>query len=341
MTTCNLDRAGVCLAVSLFTLFAAACSATAPVTIEPIERQTEQLFGQVQFELQLDELILLNSYVDQESPRVKDFEEARSELTAAAELLVDYSISVIDVARFDTKQAGVEALVPLLRRFHADLTALPYFRERLGGVDIDAITGAMAAQRDLTSALGAAAAMHEAAAVAVRSLVDETRDRFDRAYDETYDKIVAEYASFTEYTDSLVKRRNDVLDRLLLLDAARLGDSDSWRLLFSGDNGLARRLGDAPEMSDTVADEAEAELVSRLAHLAEIWGYLEPSWRSYQATLKELHAVEAKVLKVLQLASYIIESWDDAQRQLATGRSAGFVAVTKDLAYLVLKRATR
>jgi len=327
--------------ISLVGGIVAGCASVAPAPIDPIEAQTEELFEQVQYELQLQDIVLLNPYLETDSPRVDEFEAIRAELIEAAEILIDYSVEVIELARIGQDAEAVTGYVSQLRKFHASLTGIPQLRSYFASVDIDAIASEAAGQPDLTRALGVATPIHELAVDAVRALIRETGNRFDLAYDETYDKIVGEFSAFTAYTDKLVIRRNDVLEQLLLLDAAREGDAEAWRALLAGDERLRARLGAEAASNIDNTDEAEALLVARLGRLMETWGYLEPSWTNYQATLKELYAVDANARNLLRLASFVIESWDRAQRQLATGQKTGFVVVTKELAYLALRRAAR
>lgn len=319
----------------------AGCATVAPVPIEPIESQAEELFGQVQYELQLDDIILLNPYLDSDSPKADEFEAIRQQLVDGAEELINYSVDVIDLARLEQDDEAVAAFVPVLRRFHGNLGEIAFVENYLDTVDIEAIIAEAAIQPDLTRALHVAMPLHESAADGVRALIAESGDRFDVAYDETYEKIIREYDGFMRYTDKLVVRRNDTLGKMLLLEAATEGSSEAWRSLLSSDERIRQRLGPDAAPSLDAIDKANAMLVERLRGEAEIWGYLEPSWANYQATLKELNTVASNVRNVLRVAGFIIESWDKAQRQLATGQPAGFVAVTKELAYLALRRAAR
>lgn len=335
------DRFVIAGQAAFLAIAVAGCSTVAPVPIEPIENQAEELFGQVQYELELDDIILLNPYLDSDSPRVDEFEAIRQQLVDAAELLIDYSVEVIELARLEQDEEAVAAFVPVLQGFYRRLGEIAFIESYLAAIDIEAIAAEAATQPDLTRALGVAIPVHESAADAVRALIAETGDRFDLAYEETYDKIMREYDAFMAYTDKLVLRRNDTLEKMLLLEAALEGDDEAWRSLVSADERLRRRLGPEPAPSLDAMDDANALLVERLRGEAEIWDYLEPSWENYQATLKELNAVASNARNVLRVAGFVIESWDKAQRQLSTGRQAGFVAVTKELAYLALRRAAR
>lgn len=341
MRASDLRRFNTASRVAFLAVAVAGCSTVAPVPIEPIETQTEELLGQVHYELQLDDIVLLNPYLDSNSPRVDEFEAVRQVLVDAAELLIDYSVDVIDLARLEQDDEAVAAFVPVLRAFYRRLGEISFVEPYLADIDIEVVAVEAAAQPNLTKALRVAVPVHESAADAVRALIAETSDRFDLAYDETYEKIVEEYRAFMAYTDILVVRRNSTLEKMLLLEAARGGDAGAWRSLLLSDERLRSRPGPDPAPSLDATDNAEAMLVEQLRLEAEIWDYLEPSWTNYQATLKELNSVAANVRSVLRVAGFFIESWDRAQRQLSTGRQAGFIAVTKDLAYFALRRAAR
>jgi len=336
----NKTIASATLASSLL-LCMSGCTTVAPAAIEPLEERADLIYGQVEFELQLNDIVLLNPYLDVESPRVDDFEAARLELTAAAELLVGYSVDVIDAAQDYSDSDAVAAVVPLIRDLYSNLRELLIIEPHLTAIDVEATLANAAEQPNLTRALRAAAPINTRIAIALRNAIADTNDRFDLAVGETYDKIIDENRPFMKYTDNLIFRRNEVLDKLLLLDDARLGDATAWQALLDEDEELRRAMGGAAAMANVSIDQAESILVERLAKIMEIWGYLEPSWTNYQETLRELYVVDADVRNILRLAKFVIEEWDKGQRQMAKGRPAAFVRATKDLAYLALKRAAR
>ena len=320
---------------------ASGCATVAPAEIDPLEDTAETMFGQVEFELQLNDIILLNPYLEKDSPDVDAFDVARLDLMAAAELLVDYSVDLIDVARVDAGRESVPIVVSQIRDLDSSLRNLSLIGPRLNGVDIEAALANAAEKDDLTRALRAATPVTSAIAEALRDAIDEVNSLFDRAVEETYGKITEENRSFMAYADNLIARRDELLQKLLLLDDARKGDADSWQKLLAEDEDLGQQMGSDLAMTHTSIDRAESILVARLAKIMEIWGYLEPTWELYQETLRELYTTDANVRTILKIAQYIIDDWEKAQRQMAKGRPAGFVRVTKDLAYLALRRAAR
>ena len=321
-------------------LWVSGCSTVAPAEIEPQEDRAEILFGQVEFELQLNDVVLLNPYLEQDSPRADDFDEGRRQLVTAAELLVEYSVSLIDTARNYSDEEAVAVVVTLIRDLHSNLSELPIIGRRLNRVDVDTLLANAAEQKQLTRALRATAPIMSEIADALRDSVDEVNGLFDLAFDEVYDKIIDENRSFMTYTDNLVLRRNEILRKLLLLDDARVGNQGAWQALLD-DEELSQELGADTAITAASISRAESVLVARLAKVMETWDYLEPSWTVYKNTLRELYEVDANVRNILKISKFIIEDWEKGQREMAKGRPAGFVQVTKDLAYLALKRASR
>ena len=327
--------------VVVLALNASSCTTVATAEIDPLEDRAEILFGQVEFELQLTDVVLLNPYLEQESPRADDFDEARRQLVIAAEFLVDYSVALIDAARNYSDEDAVAVAVPLVRDLHSNLSELPIIGSRLNTVDVDMMLATAAGQKNLTRALRASAPIISEIADALRGSVDDVNGLFDLAFAETYDKIIDENRSFMTYTDNLVLRRNEILEKLLLLDEARDGDGAAWQALLDEDEELRQALGGTPAMTVASINRAESTIAARLTKIMEIWGDLEPSWTIYKDTLRELYEVDANVRNILKISKFIIEDWEKAQREMAKGRPAGFVQVTKDLAYLALKRASR
>ena len=228
------------LLIVAIVVFTTGCTTVTPAKIEPLEDQVGTLFGQVEFELQLNDIVLLNPYLDVESPRVDEFEAARLELTAAAELLVGYSMDVIELARLTSTSEAVANFVPLIRGLYSNLSELPIVEPHLTGVDVESILADVARQPNLTRALRAAASLNTGIARAMRNAIADTNDLFDLAFQETYDKIIEEHRSFISYTDRLIFRRNEILDKLLMLDDARQGDATAWQALLDEDEKLRR-----------------------------------------------------------------------------------------------------
>ena len=234
------------------------CSTVVPAETEPLEDRAETLYGQVEFELQLIDIVLLNPYLEAESPRVDEFDAARVELLAATELLARFSINVIDAARDSADSEAVAVIVPLIRDLYSDLRELPMVESHLTGLDVETLLADAARQPSLIKAFRAAAPVNNEIANALRGSIDEASDRFDLAFDETYDKIMDENQSFMTYTDNLIFRRNEILDKLLLVDDARQGDATAWQTLQSEDEELQRAMAGTAGMPNVSIDRAES-----------------------------------------------------------------------------------
>ena len=59
----------VAISIVALTVFVSGCTTVAPAEIEPLEDRAENLFGRVEFELQLNDIVLLNPYLNVASPR--------------------------------------------------------------------------------------------------------------------------------------------------------------------------------------------------------------------------------------------------------------------------------
>ena len=100
----------------------------------------------------------------------------------------------------------------------------------------------------------AAAPLNTGIARAMRNTISDTNDLFDLAFQETYDKIIEEHRSFISYTDRLIFRRNEILDKLLMLDDARQGEATAWQMLLEEDEGLQKAMGGAAAMVNASID---------------------------------------------------------------------------------------
>ena len=203
--TRNRETTATLLIVAI-AIFTTGCTTVAPAKIEPLEDQAGTLFEQVEFELQLKDIVLLNPYLDVASPRADEFEAARLELITAADLLVGYSVNVIDAARRPATSEAVANFVPLIRGLYSDLRELPIVEPHLIGIDVESILADAAQKRNLTRVLQAAAPLNTGIARGLRNAIADTNNLFDLAFDETYDKIIDENRPFMTYTDVLIFR---------------------------------------------------------------------------------------------------------------------------------------
>ena len=155
--------ASVTLVVA-FALSASGCTTVAPAEIEPLEDRAEVLFGQVEFELQLTDDL-------DHFPRYEAAFLYR-QLVVAAEILVDYSVSLIDTARNYSDEEAVTAVLPLVRGLHSDLSELSIISAHLNQVDVEATLANAAEQKDLTRALRASAPIISEVANALRDSIN-------------------------------------------------------------------------------------------------------------------------------------------------------------------------
>lgn len=342
ITKSDTRRSTVWISIAiLFGACASTPSGGAPSDVRPFEEQTGSLISQVEFELQLADIVLLNPFLDTASPKVDEFEEVFRELTVAADGLVDYSVGVSELARAARGEEAVEELIPLLRSLGEAMQALPDVVTHFADVDIEGTLQAAAEKPNLTKALRAAAPLTNGVARALRDTVIDANDRFDLAFLETQDKIFSENAQFIAYVDALVVRRNQVFSQYLLFEQARQGDSQAWRSLLESDEELQDLAAGVDVPTAAALERAEQVLLLRLARVTEIWGHLQPSYDEYQAVLTELYAVDNDMRRVLKVAKFIVEDWDRAQRQMAKGRPNAFVSVASGLVQLAYRQAMR
>ena len=132
------------------------------------------------------------------------------------------------------------------------------------------------------------------------------------------------------YGGSLADRQDDTLRLLMLLDEARAGAEDSWQQLREADDDIMRLGG----LTKSALSEAESVLLERLSLIVTTREQLRPTYIDYQSELKELYAIENDVKQILRATQFVIETWDKAQRTLATGRTADFNSITSILARL-------
>ena len=290
---------------------------------------------QVEFELQLAETVLINPYLDFDTPRVDQWDEARSDLIIASQAIVEYSVDVLRLAQGNTDAAAVRQLIALIVTLDQSIHSLPTANDFVPGYEIDTVLNIVAQQKDLFHAMRSAAPVLNGIAATVRHMVAETNDRFDLAFLEVYEQVMKIHEPVLQYGGVVVDRQNDTLRLLLLLEEARAGGNSSWQSMREADD----ELNEIGPPTKSAYSEAEAILLERLALSVSTRAQLEPAYREYQAVLRELYAIENNVKEILQITQFVIEGWDKAQRTLAAGRPSSFAEVTASLLRLAYKKA--
>jgi len=115
------------------------------------------MIGQVEFDLQLAEIVLLNPYLDRDSPKVDEWDEAWREKTIAAQAIVDYSVEVVRVGRYTTGKESVSQVIPLIQELYDSIRVLPPAGPYIAEIDAAIILRQAAQQNNMTKALRSAA----------------------------------------------------------------------------------------------------------------------------------------------------------------------------------------
>ena len=120
-----------------------------------------------------------------------------------------------------------------------------------------------------------------------------------------------------------------------MLEEARAGEERSWQRIQEADD----ELGGLGKSTKSTISKAETILLERLQVDVATRELLQPAYREYQEVLRELYQIENGVKDMLQIAQFIIESWDKSQRALAKGQPSYFTEVTMSLLRLAFKKA--
>ena len=299
-------------------------------TLSPIADQTTGLFAQVEFDMQLAELVLLNPYLEADTPRVDDWDQAWSDLTTASRAIVEYSVEVVMLSRDAKQPDAVDRLIALITTLDQRIRSLQTAQDYAADYDTDSVLNVAARQKNLPLALRSAAPVVNDVARTVRRMIDTANDKFDLAFLEVQEIIMIANGPLLRYGGSLADRQDDTLRLLMLLDEARAGAEGSWQQLREADDDIMRLGG----LTKSALSEAESVLLERLSLIVTTREQLRPTYIDYQSELKELYAIENDVKQILRATQFVIETWDKAQRTLATGRTADFTSITSTLARL-------
>ena len=305
----------------------------------PISDQTMDIVNDAYFGLQLADSVLLNHYLDEDTPRVDAWSSNWDDLAVAVRAIAYFSADLVAIVDDAEGPEATEPFIEILAKLGDELNSLPAAESHLSNLDVEAVSQSIREQDNIIDAIRVAApAMNEIVDI-VSEILAAADESLAGAIIEVYELIDTSHAPMQAFRENLTVRQNDTLLQLDLMDRVWSGDQDAWAELLASDWVVASEVGKNSNLSPGTAKQAEKMLISRLETVATIRQYLESARIAYQGELQELYQVEEDSKAMLRLALLIIENWDNAQAQLVAGEKGAFSRYSSSLMGVVYKAA--
>jgi hypothetical protein len=314
---------------------------TSETDLQPIAAQTGEIVAKVEFGMQIEPSMLLIRYVDDyDLPAVRQYTSDWDELIDSLRAIVAYSVQLIEIAEDPEAADSKEQLAQNIEKLYAALAAQPSVGPALQQVDIQDIAGRI---RSADKFQDAAEASQEAIDPVVHEL-NELTTRVARSMEEASEEMLqtidSYYAEVIDFQTLLLRRRNDTIDQLKLLDkAANQADQEAWNELRKSDAYIQAKLKGLNSPTPAAVDKASAVLMEYLDTLVKLRASLGPDFAIYQAEMLELRDIVLSIDSALSVARITINTWDRGHEMFVQGKKTGFAYYTSLLMSYAVKKA--
>jgi len=339
----NQNSVGILLVTFLVSAIVSGCatkkSEPSAEFLAPISDQTMEIVNEAYFGLQLADSVLLNHYLDADTPRVDAWSSNWDDLTSAVRAIAYFSADLVDIVEAAEGPEANDPFIAILNELGKELRALPAAKPHLNNLDVVAVSQSIREQDTIIDAIRVAGPAMDEIVEIVSEILAAADESLAGAVIEVYEMLDVSHAPMQTFRENLTVRQNDTLRQLDLMDKVWSGDRDAWAELLASDWVVASEVGEDSNLTPATAKQAEKILIRRLETVATIRQYLESARIAYQGELQELYVIEEDSEAMLRLALLIIENWDNAQAQLVAGEKGAFSKLTSSLMGVAYKAA--
>jgi len=304
--------------------------------------QTADLVTEVQFNLHLADSVELMQYLDGNHPKVDAYTVAWDDLNDTLDIVVDYSISLIDLAETSqpSNAAAINELIDILIRFEGQLRAVPAVEVHMGSATVQSLAPAMREEKTMLKAFAVAGPVVQDYSDAIQSMTLDLDTKFDAAVLEMLDKIDQRHGKMLTFRSNLIDRQNAAIDGLQLVDKAIKGNEGAWQELLATNWNVSSALGKSAAFSPSNVRKADDILADQLRAVNDLRQQLILPYTAYTKQMTELYAIEEESGSVHALAYLLAADWAASQARLAQGDPSMFKAVTGAMWKAAQKRIT-
>lgn len=316
-------RASGFLIISFLQIFLTGCaswegkfSGTKEANVGIFADQTIATITDTNFGIPIGNTVYVREYIVYSDPEVKEFIKLEKELDQKLLGLVQYSVTLVDIAETGrTQKEKVE-------KYAAYLKTIQKGAEENAGLApgyYDSIVENVAQQDKFYEALQAAQPILNAAVRGYQNLLTELdkslkvlEAKLDHKIDERFDTVI-------KYQKALEEEKYAILIALGQLYKFYKGETDSFQQLR--DSGVIRNQSLLPEGDPTEKDLSSIadHLVKRLDITHKIWQEIEPDWKLYRATHQELDQMYVLIKTALNRTRAVVIIWARAHQKMAAG----------------------
>jgi len=262
---------------------------------------------------------------DPEWPESKGFDKNKDQAEFVLKIMVTYSLKLVQIADAEKTQAGrVKAYADYLAAIpdERELAALQISRE-----DYENLAKEIRKQTKLIDALKIAQPLVDAMGRYMNTVLDDfsnNLDDFSNNMDNlvfrTEDQIDQRYQLVIRYQEGLEREKYAILAAFGELYQAAKGDTAAYRRLIASDAIIKKSIIPGNRPTEENLEKIGQYLLDRLDGLHRIQQEIEPDWKLYRATqreLDELHDLYNGEIRKIRLINII---WVRAHQKMASGK---------------------
>ncbi len=280
--------------------------------------QTISMLSSARLQMQKDASLYTKEYWNDADPDEQAVLEIEAEVIDVFRSVIEYSLTIVNIS--DSPASEPEKV-----QRYADWFG-PWKEEYFDRVGMDKqkyddTIAKIRRQQDLRKAFLAAQPLMNALNYHTNNRLDELIVKADIVARKTDAKIDMDFADVIRYQEKLEAEKYRILAALEDLYGTYSGEEGAYERLKA--NRAIRRKDLLPPQrpSDDQTERIGQHLLARLETLHLVGQQIEPDWKTYRATHRELDEMHTALLDDVTAVRIMILIWVHAHYQLASGRT--------------------
>lgn len=277
---------------------------------------TIALLSDLDLSIDRNEAVFVRRFINEGDDEEKEMIRLNDNMQIALYNIVDYSISLVDMAESQrTEKEKVAAYAEHLNRFKDDIL----YSTKMTPEQFDARIQAIGAEPDFLAALRAAQPLISAAVIEIIRELKALTNAVEVVANKIDARIDAEYADIIQYQEKMEDEKSRILKAIeIIFDAYRTG-KPNLKSLAETDAIWFPELIPKGRPTPRQLKAIEDHLQARLDALHKIGQEVRPYWEEYRAAHRELDDLTDKTLKEVNHVRLIMLVWVRAHQKMAAG----------------------
>lgn len=263
-----------------------------------------------------DKAIYTREFFDPSGKEELEFEELLNKAETMFKRLIGYSVTLVTISEMhDNDLDRIEAYAQYLEKLQANaeqnLRVEPdYYKDIIANIRKQETF--LEALRQAQPIMDGVGRYGELLLIKIEDSAKVLALKVDSKIDEEYKRVIA-------FQKGLDKEKYEVLEAQALLYRTYKGDMEAFEKFRNSHAIISKDILPEGEPTEEQLEVLFNHLMTRLNAMHEIWKEIEPDWKNYRETHKELKILHNQVVKNARNARLFVLLWLRAHNKMASG----------------------